>query len=211
MSTRYARSALTVTTAMVAAIAGVTTVLAATTWTVRPGGAVSLKSGRFMLKDTRDGLSLNCQSSALGGTLKSGSGLPGTAIGSVTAVTITFCSVPFGFGFTLRASDLPWHLNFSSYDATTGVVTGRISHLQLTLTLPGGICTAVIDGTSGTASDGIVKFTYTNKAARLKTLTTGSNLHFYNVKGCLGEIVTNDPAAIAATYPVSPGQAITSP
>jgi hypothetical protein len=75
--TRYARSVLTVTTAVVAAVLGVTAVLAATTWTVRPGGPVSLKSGRFMVKDTRNRLSLTCLSSALGGTLKSGSGLSG--------------------------------------------------------------------------------------------------------------------------------------
>src|SRR5260370_32976579 len=57
VSTRYARSLLTVATAVVVAVVGVTTVLAATTWTVRPGGRVSLTSGRFMLKDTRNGLS----------------------------------------------------------------------------------------------------------------------------------------------------------
>ena len=210
MSTWYARSLLTVTTAAVAAVLGVTTVLAATTWTVRPGGPVSLKSGRFMLKDARNGLSLICLSSALGGTLKAGSGLSGTTIGSITAVTFTNCSVPLGPGFTLRARDLPWHLNVSSYDATTGVVTGSISHFQMTLRFAGVSCTAVIAGTSGTASDGIVKFTYTNSTVKLKTLTTGGNLHFYNVKGCFGEIITNDPAAIAAAYTVSPRQTITS-
>jgi hypothetical protein len=211
VGTRYARSVLTVTTAVVAALFGVTTVLAATTWTVRPGGPVSLKSGRFMLKDTRSGVSLTCLSSTLGGTLKSGSGLSGSTIGSMAAVTFTGCSVPLGPGFTLRARDLPWHLNFSSYDATTGVVTGSISHFQMTLSFAGGICTAAIDGTSGTASNGNVKVTYTNSTAKLKALTTGGNLHFYNVKGCFGEIATNDPAAIAATYTVSPRQTITSP
>jgi hypothetical protein len=209
MSTRYARSVLTVTTAVVAALFGVTTVLAATTWTVRPGGPVSPKSGLFMLKDTRSGLSLTCLSSALGGTLKSGSGLSGSTIGSIAAVKFTDCSVPAGPGFTLRARDLPWHLNFSSYDATTGVVTGSISHFQLSFAALS--CTAVIDGSSGTASDGNVQVTYTNSTAKLKALTTGGNLRFYNVKGCFGEIITNDPAAIAATYTVSPRQTITSP
>jgi hypothetical protein len=77
------------------------------------------------------------------------------------------------------------------------------------LTFPG--CTAVIDGTSGTASDGTVKLRYTNSTGRLRLLTTGGNLHFYNVRGCAGLVNTGDPATISARFTVSPKQAITSP
>ena len=69
----------------------------------------------------------------------------------------------------------------------------------------------MIDGTSGTASDGAVKVSYTNSTGRLKLLSTGGNLHFYNVMGCFGLINSGDAAALSATFTVSPRQAITSP
>lgn len=205
MSRRDARSLF----AVLAAILGVTTVHAATTWTVRPGGPTSMKSGTFVLKDTTTAQALSCQSSALSGTLKSGRGLPGTGIGSITKAGFTNCASPFGFRFTLQARDLPWHLNVSSYNATAGVVAGSLSHLQMKLSFAG--CTAVIDGTSATASDGLVKFRYTNSTGVLQTRTTGGALHFYNVRGCAGLVVTGDSATIKATYMLSPKQTITSP
>lgn len=209
MSKQYARSMSAVAAAVLAAILGVTPVLAATLWTVRPGGLISMKSGKFVLKDTTTAQALTCQSSALSGTLKGGSGLPGTGIGSITTVGFTNCTSPLGFRFTLQARDLPWHLNFSSYNATTGVVTGSLSHLQMKLSFPG--CTAVIDGTSGTASDGSVRVSYTNSTGVLQARTAGGNLHFYNVRGCAGLVVTGDSATISATSTVSPKQTITSP
>jgi hypothetical protein len=43
-------------------------------------------------------------------------------------------------------------------------------------------------------------------------LTTDGNLHFYDVStGCLGFFNSSDPAALRATYAVTPIQAITSP
>ena len=42
-------------------------------------------------------------------------------------------------------------------------------------------CSAVINGTSATANNGMVKATFTNKTSTLKVLSTGGNLHLYNV------------------------------
>lgn len=203
------RSLFAIPAAVLAAILGVTTVRAATTWTVRPGGPVSMKSGRLILTDTTTGAALTCPSSALNGTLKSGSGLPGTGIGSITAVHSIRCPTPLGPSYTLTARDLPWRPNVLSYNATTGLVTGSLSHLQIAFAGPS--CTALIDGTGGAASDGTVKARYTNSTGRLRTRTTGGNLHFYNVRGCAGLINTGDSAIISATYTMSPIQAITSP
>ena len=209
MSKRYTRNLFTAAAAVLAAVLGVTTVLAATTWTVRPGGPISMKSGKFILTDTTTGAALTCPSAALTGMLKGGRGLPGPGIGSITAVRPIRCPTPLGPTYTLMARDLPWHLNVSSYNTTTGLVTGNLSHLQIALSGPS--CTGVIDGTSGTASDGTVEFRYTHSTSRLKLLTTGGNLHFYNVRGCAGLIRTSDPATISATITVSPKQTITSP
>jgi hypothetical protein len=197
-----------VAAAVLVAMPGMTMVGGASTWTVRPGGPVSMKSGRFTLTDTPTGTALSCQSSALSGTLKGGSGLPGSGIGSITTVGFMRCFTPIG-GFTLQARDLPWHLNFSSYNAATGVAAGSLSHVRIKLLMPN--CAAVIDGTSGSASDGIVKVGYTDSTGLLQARTTGGNLHFYNVRGCAGLIRTGDSVTISAKFTVSPKQVITSP
>ena len=102
-------------------------------------------------------------------------------------------------------------MNLSSYNAATGVVTGTVSHIQIIVGSSVG-CTPVIDGTSGTASDGQVRFTYTDSTGRLTVLATGGNLHFWNISGgCLGLFNDGDRAALSATFTVSPEQAITSP
>jgi hypothetical protein len=204
----YGPGLAAVAAAALVAMPGMTTVGGASTWTVRPGGPVSMKSGRFTLTDTTTGSALSCQSSALSGTLKGGSALPGTGIGSITTVGFTRCSTPIS-GFTLRARDLPWHLNFSSYNAATGVAAGSLSHVRIKMLMPD--CDAVIDGSSGSASDGIVKVGYTNSTGVLQARTTGGNLHFYNVQGCAGLIRTGDSATITARFSVSPKQVITSP
>jgi hypothetical protein len=78
--------------------------------------------------------------------------------------------------------------------------------------MSGNGCTAVIDGMSGTASDGWLKFTYTDSTGRLTLLATIGNLHFWNVsEGCLGLVNSGDRARLGATFTVSPKQAITSP
>lgn len=51
MSTRHARPVIAAPAAVLAAVLGVTTAPAAT-WTVRPGGPVSLTSGQFVVRDT---------------------------------------------------------------------------------------------------------------------------------------------------------------
>ena len=208
---RYTRCVVTVPAAVLAAILGVTPVLAAATWTVQPGGPVSLTSGRLTLKDTRTGAVLMCPV-RMRGTLKGGSGLPGTGIGSITTASFPRCGRGLPPTPAMAATSLPWQVNFVSYNGTTGVVTGSVSHIRILLkSRVGEPCSAVIDGTSGVASNGIVTFTYTNSTARLKVLTTGGNLHFYKVRSCAGVINNGDPATISATLTVSPKQAITSP
>lgn len=208
MTKRFARILLAAPAAVLAATLGGTTALAATTtWTVKPGGPFTGKSGTFKLKDTRTGSTVTCASSSLSGTLKSGSGLSGTGLGSITAVGFTNCGGPLGFTFGLRAGDLPWQLNAASYNAATGVVTGSISHIHISLSGPS--CSAVVDGTSGSASNGRVRFSYANGTGGLTT--TGGNLHFYDVQGCAGLFNNGDPAKMTAHYTISPKQTITSP
>lgn len=207
MSKRHARSLIAVLAAALTATAGVTSAFAATTWTVRPGGTISATSGLFTLKDVPTGSTITCVSSTLSGTLKSGSGHPGSGIGSIATVRIRNCG-NLGM-FTLTPGNLPWRLNFTSYNATTRTATGSISHVHVNISTPA--CSAAVGGIIGTPGNGTVKFTYTDSTGKLKVLTTGGNLHFRNVNGCAGLVRNGDPATLSATFAVSPRQAITSP
>jgi len=180
---------------------------AATTWTVSPGGAITAKSGKTTLTDTTTDTVLTCKSSSTSATLKSGSGLKGAGLGSITAVTFKTCTGPLSLTFTVTTNALPWKLNAKSYNSTTGVTTGTITGIDATLS--GADCSATVDGTAAGADNGEVKATYTNSTGKLKVKTTGGNLHIYDVSGCAGLIADGDATTFSATYTVSPIQTIT--
>ena len=215
MRKRSARLLLGGCAAVLTAALGATTALAATTWTVTPGGAVTAKSGRAPITDTKVGKLMTCLSLTASGTLKSGSGVPGPGAGSLSAFGFHTCTNPFAEGassvrrstFTMTATGLPWHLNLATYN--NGVATGTISYMQIQMA--GTQCTAVIDGTGAHARDGHVRFRYSGATGHLSVLTNRSGLHFFNVQGCFGLIHDGDPATISATFVVMPEQAITSP
>ncbi|HEV2371602.1 MAG TPA: hypothetical protein VGS19_05465 [Streptosporangiaceae bacterium] len=176
------------------------------TWTVKPGGAITAKAGTTTLTDKNTGNQLKCASSSGKGTLKSGSGLSGTGIGSITALTFTTCTGPLGLVFTVHNSHFPWHLNAMSF--SSGVTTGTITGIHSMLSGPS--CSAIVDGTSATANNGQVTATYSNSTGKL-TATGGGNLHLYNVSGCFGLIKSGDVVSFKGSYAVTPKQTITSP
>jgi hypothetical protein len=205
----------------VVAALGITTAMAAVTantWTVRPGGAITATAGKTRLTDTTTGSAITCSSSTASGTLRSGSGLPGADAGALSAISFATCAYPATSTlliiFSVRPGGLPWHVNFSSYNAAKGVVRGTVSHIAIAMSdsKSSSLCNAMIDGTSAAADDGRVVFRYTDSTGRLTMLTTGSNLHFYDVSsGCFGIFNDGDPATLSATFAVRPKQAITSP
>jgi hypothetical protein len=178
-----------------------------TTWTVRPGGAIMATAGKTTLKDTTTDLIETCRSSRMSGTLKGGSGLPGTGIGSISAAAYD-CTIPVGT-IKLTPRGLPWHLNVVSYDAATGVSRGTITHLELALS--SSACSAMVNGTSGPAADGMVAVSYANKTGKLNIHPAGGNLHWVHVSGCAGLVGNGHPATISAAYALSPQQTISSP
>jgi hypothetical protein len=188
-----------------AATAGATT---AKTWTVKPGGAVTGKSGKTTLKDTKTGTVLTCKSSATKATLKKGSGQSGSGLGKITSVTFTSCTGPGGLKFTATTSASsahPWSLNASSYKS--GVTKGTITGIKASIS--GSGCTASVAGTSASKT-GTVNGTYTNSTHTLKV--SGGNLHVWNVSaGCLGLINSGDPSTFTGSYKITPPQTITSP
>jgi hypothetical protein len=180
----------------------------AATWTVKPGGAITAKAGTTTLKDSNTGSVLSCTSSSGKGTVKTGSGLSGTAIGSITALSFSNCTGPLGLTFTVKTAHFPWHLNAVSYNSATGTTTGTVTGIHASLSGPS--CSAVVDGTSATANNGQVTATYTNSTGKLATTGAG-NLHIYSVSGCAGLIANGDGSSFKGSYAVSPKQTITSP
>jgi hypothetical protein len=209
-SKRTVRIILTSTAlAVVAALALVAPASAAKpTWTITPGGAFKAAAKSFTLKDATAGLSLPCKASAGKGALKKGKGLPGAGAVTLSAVSASACSTE-GVSITIKPAHLPWHLNLVSYNPKTGVTTGTLTGIHATMSVPAVGCSAAVDGTKPTAGNGQITVTYTNKTGKLVLLTSGSKLHLFNVKGCLGLVNNGDTMTMSAAYAVSPKQKIT--
>ena len=200
-------AALAGTLALSAGAAGAATnARVAATWTVKPGGAITGKAGTTTLKDTKTGSVLTCTSSSASGTVKKGSGLSGTGIASISALTFSNCTGPLGLKFTVKTTHFPWKLNAKSY--SSGVTTGTITGIHAILTGPS--CSAVVDGTGASANNGMVTAKYSNGTGKLTTTGAG-NLHIYNVQGCAGLIGSGDGSSFKGSYAISPKQTITSP
>jgi len=192
-------SAIALTLALGATTASATT---ATTWTVKPGGAVTA-SGSGQVKDTKTGTVAKCTSIKITkATLKKGSGLAGAGLGTITASTFTGCTIAT-ISVTVKAEDFPWKLNATSYKS--GVTTGTLTGVELAASAPG--CSATLEGT--TAKNGTIKVTYTNSTATLKLLGTGGNLTAENVSGCFGLVNNGDPQDASGSLKVTPKQTIT--
>jgi hypothetical protein len=180
---------------------------AGTTWTVKPGGAIKGKAGTTQLTDTTSGLTLSCVTSKLNGTLKSGKGLRGSGIGTVTSMDFNNCTVN-GFTVSVSSGTVAWPLNATSFNPDKGMAKGTITKIHLSVSSDG--CRFVVDGTSSTANDGAIEVSYTNKTAALKMLSNGSRLHVWDVKGCLGAIHDGDAGYISGSYRIKPAQTITA-
>lgn len=176
----------------------------AVTWSVSPGGSISGAAGTTTLTDTTSGLAISCQTSTLTGTLKKGTGLKGAGLGTVTNVAFNNCSVD-GLTLSISSGAVKWPLNAVSYKS--GKTTGTITKIHVSIS--SSECSAVIDGTSGTAKNGKVKITYVNSTHKLSILPTGGNLHVWDVNGCLGAVSNGDAGTIKSSYAVTPAQTIT--
>jgi hypothetical protein len=172
------------------------------TWTVTPGGSSTDTASTITVKDTHIGTTTTC-TVTMTIVWKSGSGLPGSHLGKIRSVTFTGCSP-----LTVTARALPWYINATGYNATTGTLSGNITGIDTGVSGPG--CSATIDGTAAGANNGKTSITYTSNSAVLKLTGTG-NLHTWNVRGCFGLISNGDPISVTASDALTPRQKITSP
>ena len=197
------------TAATIVATAGVALAVAIL-FTITPGGTIHATAGTTTLTDTSTGSVLTCTSSHSTGTLHSGSGISGASLGTITALSFSNCTGPLSLTFTVTNSNFPWNLSGTAYNASLGggTTTGFISKIKSKLSGPS--CSAKVGGATATAA-GKVKVTYTNNTHKLKVLSTGGNLHVWDVSGCAGLINSGDPTTFSGTYTVSPSQHIVSP
>lgn len=179
--------------------------VAATTYKVTPGGAVTA-SGSAQVKDSKTGTVAKCTKLTLKATLKKGSGLAGAKIGKITGPSTAFSGCSIGtISVSVVANGFPWYLNATSY--SSGVTKGTITGIDLKASATG--CAATLDGTAAGADNGKVAVSYTNSTGALKILSTGGNLHDWGVSGCLGLINNGDPEVASGTTTVTPKQTIT--
>jgi hypothetical protein len=200
MRTHVARLAVIGTAVLTAVVLAATTALAATTFTVKPGGAYLGKAGKTTLTDNQTGSQLTCKSSTAKGKLKSGSGLSGAGIGTVTGTTFNKCTGPLHLSFTVKQVGT-WALNVTKYSSKTGVSTGYISKIESKLT--GTDCKATVKGE--------VDVTYTNKTGVLAVKPvkgSGHVLKISGVNGCAGLIANGNTSGFVGNYKVSPKQKI---
>ena len=184
--------------------------LAATTWTVKPGGAVAGTAKPATVTDSSKGLSVTCTSSVVKGTLKHGSGLPGAGIGTIASFTFKGCMVA-GFTVTVKVAG-KMLLNATGPSPATTVVNMTITKMHGSFSVAALSCSATIDGTKATAHNGMVTATFTNSTDTLTVLTTGGNLHLYNPSsGCTTAVSNGDSVNFTGGYKLSPAQKITSP
>ncbi len=199
-------SSLVLTGATTALVIGVATVAVAVTTVpeidVTPAGSITASAGTTTLKDTVTGSVLTCASSSSSGKLNA-EGDP--TLGTITALSFSNCTGPFGLTFTVTNSNFPWTLKPTAFSSSTGVTTGKITGIKSHLSGPS--CSADVAGTTAT-TPGTVKVTYTNSTGVLKVLTTGGTLHVWNVSGCAGLINSGDATVFSGSYTVSPKQTI---
>ncbi|MYW64480.1 hypothetical protein GTY65_10420 [Streptomyces sp. SID8379] len=168
------------------------------TYTVTPGGAFTANATNP--KMTVGAATLTCASSQAKGTLKSGSGLAGAQLGSITSLTFTNCTVA-GIPFTVSttaSTGAPFYVNATG--TTANHIDGNISGISATITGTG--CNATFAGTTNGWYENTTKTLH---------VTGGGSLAAQAGASCLGLFTAGSPANYVANYVMTAQQTITSP
>src|SRR5690242_3096343 len=145
------------------------------TWTVHPGGHITIKLGVLTLEGTRNGAeTFACETAGgtAGGNLKAGTNP--NPIGSISSVTFplnppgnpegTNCEGPASLAYVLTLNDLPYQVKALGYGS--GVT--RLSVTGVHGKFLGPACSLIFDGVAGAGTDsGVLGATYDNATHRL--------------------------------------------
>lgn len=181
---------------------------ATATWTVTPGGSFASFSGsghnqRFI--DISTSATILCPDLQISGRFKSGTGLA-NPVGTITSVGSNFAAgQPYGCTVSGSAGTVDIMVTFSPakiravrYDASQNLTYGALAGIHAAFSSP--TCSGIIDGTSATAGNGLVRFKYQDNIGFLLTLFAGHSLHLFNVSGCGGLINSGDALAFRAGF-----------
>ncbi|HEX7268721.1 MAG TPA: hypothetical protein VF256_15025 [Streptosporangiaceae bacterium] len=156
--------------------------LAATTFTISPGGAWSGTRAADSTVGIRDAVSNQvtlCSGLAVAGSFKSGSGLSGTNIGALTNIAFTGCKVE-GVAVTVTvhtstANPAPINLT-QEFPVGSTVFTGQATNISLTLDDANG-CHAVVGAkTLSGGGPGFTGIAYRSSDHRLSFAAGGKGL-----------------------------------
>src|SRR5262249_25814220 len=122
--------------------------------------------------------------------------------------SVGYNNFPGPYTCTVGPSSGPISVTFSPigfravrYDATRGLTYGAFVGIHATFSgLSSFTCSGVLDGTSATAGNGLVRFKYLDSFGLLQTFLGGGNLHLYNVSGCGGLINSGDALTVRASF-----------
>lgn len=193
---------------------------ATATWTVTPGGSFASFSGsghnqHFI--DVSTSAKVLCPDLQISGRFKSGTGLA-NPVGTITSVGNNFVpGQPYGCTVSGNAGTVVIMVTFSpvkiravQYDASQNLTYGALAGIHAAFSSP--TCSGIIDGTSATAGNGLVRFKYQDNIGFLLTLFGGGSLHLFNVSGCGGLINNGDALTFRAGFALgtSKGDHVTS-
>jgi hypothetical protein len=188
------------------------------TWTVHPGGHITVTLGVLTLEGTRNGTeTFACVTAGgtAGGNLKAGTNP--NPIGSISSVTFplnppgnpggTNCEGPAGLSYVLTLNDLPYRVKALGYSS-------GVTHLSVTSVhgkFVGPACSLIFDGQAGAGTDsGVLGATYDNSTHRLRLTKAGTRLvSYHQVGGCAGLIMDGDRFTLTGSGTVRPAQTIT--
>ena len=198
--------------------------LAATTFTVSPGGAWSGTRAADSTVGIRDAVSNQvtlCSGLAVAGSFKSGSGLSGTNIGALTSIAFTGCQV-HGVAVTVTvhtsaANPAPMSLT-GEFPAGSGTFTGQAANVSLTLDDANGCHAEVGAKTINGGGPGVAGFTYSNTGAQL---SFGAGVHGLFVQSATPQCSSGtyhglrvqqfERIDLGGSAAISPAQRISSP
>jgi hypothetical protein len=183
---------------MLAATAALAATLTVTVSRANPDGAISASSGTVTLKDTRNGDTFTCSSSAVSGTVKNQTttGAPPVKIGT-TKSTFRACTGYAGTTYTFTMSG-----SLAMTRATIGGVTaGGLTSVRFTLS--GTACTVTATGS--------LPATFTNPSGTKKPVLafspTAPNPDKFALKiksaNCLGILQAGDGIQFTGSYTVT--------
>ncbi|TDC63376.1 hypothetical protein E1200_22485 [Actinomadura sp. GC306] len=200
--------------ATTAAVAAITIALIALTavpaFAVGPYSAGNTSPAYFL--DTNTGVSSVCPVSTVSGMTDNGPS--GPIPDTFSNVTFSGCITTGGISTTVTATGLPWNFNVVSYNPGTGVVSGTLTGVTLTITINSSpTCTMTVGGPGSGPGTVNAAFGY---STGLIDLGVGGNLEVQTATpGCTGLANLGDPYVFAAqyqinTWTVTPGGSITA-